>query len=235
MKKILVISFVTIFLVTAAVCVLNIDVTTRQGINYQWHTIKLPLYLKLLNFFDRHYNYKYLVKLIIADAKIDNEKVMKIFMWTYNNIKETPKGLPVIDDHVWHIIIRGYGVDDQFSDVFTTLCNYAGIDAFYSWVFSKDNTRGIPLSFVRIKESWFVYDPYRGVYFKNKHGKILSIKELKSVVAWPIEGYDGPADINYGLYFDNLPTIDKIGLKRANTQSPWRRFMFEIKKWPIKK
>ena len=57
---------------------------------------------------------------------------MEIFIWTCENIRKQPDGLPVIDDHVWHIIIRGYGEPDQSSDVFTTLCNYAGIRAFYA-------------------------------------------------------------------------------------------------------
>ena len=45
------------------------------------------------------------------------KKTLKIFIWTHKNIRKAPEGLPVIDDHVWHTIIRGYGINDQSSDV----------------------------------------------------------------------------------------------------------------------
>ena len=116
---------------------LNFTVTTQKGVNFKVQTIKIPLYLKALDFFDRHYNYKLITKRIIRDAQNEQDKAMKILEWTYKNIKRQPKELPVIDDHVWHIIVRGYGLNDQFSDVFTTLCNYAGMDAFFTLTLQK--------------------------------------------------------------------------------------------------
>ena len=41
---------------------LNIKTTTKQGINYHVTEVELPLYLKLLNFYDRHFNYKWLAE-----------------------------------------------------------------------------------------------------------------------------------------------------------------------------
>jgi hypothetical protein len=41
-----------------SICILNISVTTRQGVNYQVREIKFPLYLKILDFVDRHYKQK---------------------------------------------------------------------------------------------------------------------------------------------------------------------------------
>ena len=156
-------------------------------------------------------------------------KVLKIFEWTHENIKNTPDGYPIIDDHVWHIIVRGYGQDDQSSDVFTTLCNYAGVDAFFSWVYSEDHRSRMPLSFVKVDSKWRVFDPYNGVSFKNKKGNLASIEDIINV-DWVKEGVGG-TDVNYTIYLKNLSPIIEAGLKRANTQSPINRLKYEIKKW----
>ncbi|MEW6008508.1 MAG: transglutaminase domain-containing protein [Candidatus Omnitrophota bacterium] len=210
---------------------LNIKVSTRQGINYEWHNISMPLYLKLIDFFDRHYNYQELVKRIIKGKKTDQERVLRLFEWTHENIKKVPYAFPIIDDHVWNIIVRGYGTNDQSSDVFTTLCNYAGIDAFFTFVQSEDFTKRIPLSFVKLEKKWYVFDPYNGVYFKNKDQYFASIEQIKNG-NWRrfFISEENRRDYDYSEYFKNLSSIGNIGLKRANIQSPLRRFMFEVKK-----
>ena len=84
------------------------EVTTRQGIDYRIYTLRIPLYLKLVDFFDRHLNYQVLVKKIVQDTTEDEAKVARLFQWTHEHIRPAPAGLPIVDDHVWHIIIRGY-------------------------------------------------------------------------------------------------------------------------------
>lgn len=212
--------------------VLNIKVTTKQGINFQVRTIEIPLYLKVLDFFDRHYNYKWTVERIIGDSKVDEEKIMKIFKWTHENIKKIPEGYPVIDDHVWHIIVRGYGDYDQSSDVFTALCNYAGVDAFLNWAYTEDRSSRIPLSFVKINEKWYVFDPYNEVYFKNRKGNLADIEDMING-DWTVQGINNSSEheINYAVYLKNLSPVKEIELTRANSQSPLNRLKYEIKKW----
>src|SRR3989338_5498954 len=154
----------------AIILVLNLNVSIKQGINYEVRTLKIPLYLKILDFYDRHFNYGYLADSIVKGIKNPEEKAVRIFEWTYANIHRTPIGMPVVDDHVWHIIVRGYGNDDQFADVFSTLCNYAGLDALFLEVFRKDEKEAIVLSFVKIGNKWLVFDPYNGVYFVDAAG-----------------------------------------------------------------
>jgi len=213
-------------------CALNIDVTTKRGVNYELRTIKLPLYLKLLDFFDRHYNYAYLVKNILKNSKSDEDRVVALLEWTHENINGNPQGLAVIDDHVWYTIVRGYGVEDQFSDVFSTLCNYAGMKAFYSWINSSERSNRMIFSFVRIKNKWFVFDPYRGVYFVDKEGGLADIDTLKgSDATWKISGATPfPESFDYAGYFRNLSMPDDGGLNRANIQSPLNRLFYAIKK-----
>ncbi len=230
MKRYFHILLLLIFIV-GSFCILNIEVNTRQCVNYDCHSIKLPLYLKLLGFFDRHYNYKNLVNEIVRGASSEEERSMRIFEWTYKNIKRVPRGLPVIDDHIWWTIIRGYGTMDQFSDIFTTLCNHAGIKAFFTDVSTKDGNSRYTFSFVRIKGGWVLFDPYNGVYFKDKNAKFSDIDSLSSG-NWKSVSLDKEPRIvtDYSLYFENLSYINFSLLTRASIQSPFNRLLFELKK-----
>ncbi|MDO8525731.1 MAG: hypothetical protein Q7S07_04510 [Candidatus Omnitrophota bacterium] len=207
---------------------LNVEVTSLQGVNYKIREIRMPLYFKILDFFDRHYNYKLLTRRIIGDTGTDEEKVFKILNWTYANVRKVPPGFPVIDDHVWHIIVRGYGVDNQSNDVFTTLCNYAGLEAFFQEIFTRDRRESTTLSFVRVSGRWHVFDSYHRVYFKNRSGAPADLDEIRrgdrQVVFADTPGRD------YGVFLDNIPDIKKAGLTRATIQSPVNRFLFELKK-----
>lgn len=227
MRKFIFCILVLVFIISIFV-VLNLNVTTQQCINYQCRSIVIPLYLKILDFFDRHYNYMQLTKSIIKDAKSDEERAMKILEWTYANLRRIPDGYPVIDDHIWYTIVRGYGADDQCQDVFTSLCNYANLNAFLSLVGNKDKNFRKPLSFVKIKNRWSLFDVYNGVYFKNREGKIASIEDL-SVGNWRIVRLgEGIIPDDYAAYFNNLDplTFKDWELLRPAIQSPIRRFIF---------
>ena len=214
-----------------SVMILILPVSTRQGINYSVRTIKIPLYIKAIEFLDRDYHYKELVKRITQGCKSEKDRVMALFEWTHRNIKrDIPEGWPIVDDHVWHIIVRGYGVSDQLSDVFTTLCNYAGVEAFFTCVYGSNQTGRIPLSFLKIEGKWCIFDPFNGSYFKNKNGEFADIEELKSGSNWSIESLNGKPGRDYAVYFANLTSVEKIGLTRANIQSPLNRLLFELKK-----
>ena len=175
MKKIYLTALVMITFISV-ILILNVSVTTKQGINYQVHEIKLPLYLKALDFIDRHYNYKNLVANILDNEKDENTKTIKIFNWVVANVRKNPKELPVIDDHPLNILIRGYGVQDQFEDIFTILCTYAGMDAFFK-VFKNSAGEPYYISFVKIKGRWCPLSTFGGVY-PVKNGAIASVDDI---------------------------------------------------------
>lgn len=226
MKKIIFILFLFIAIFAFALTVLNINTTSKQCINYKCHEIKIPLYLKILDFFTRHYHYKQLVEDITQNSKNEQEKAIKIFEWVNANIRKTPPGFPIVDDHALNIIIRGYGADDQFSDVFSTLCNYAGLEASFQWVYTNDRTATISLSFVKIDGKWFIFDPYRNIYFK-KPLECASV-DKKNIIGL-IESASKEPEIDYSIYLNDLPLIKEAGLTRASIQSPLKRFIYQIK------
>lgn len=229
-KPAIIVSLILMF--SAAAIFLNMQVTTRQGVDFKIKEIRLPLYMKLFDFMNRYYNYKALVGRIIKKGDSQNSRSMKILTWTYQNIKGQPEMLPVVDDHVWHIIVRGYGIPEQFSDVFTTLCNNAGMDSFFS--FDMKRSLEIPLSFVKIEGKWYLFDPYNGAYFIKKDNSGLSDIDCLTKGDWKVKYLtQGNEKVyNYELYFKNIPeNIFKGNLKRGQIQSPLKRIMYEVIKW----
>ncbi len=216
-------------IIVILIAVFSLPVTSKQGINYEVKIITMPLYIKIIEFIDRDYHYKRIVREVTRGVVTPQEKVLALFNWTHSNIKMAPADFPVIDDHVLSIIIRGYGVSDQFSDVFAALCNYVGIKAFFVWVYTQDKKDNITLSFVRIEGRWRVFDPFQGVYFKDEAGDFADIQTLKKGT-YRIEGPAGQVD--YSKYLTNLPDFKEmgLGLGRSSTQSPLNRLLFEIKK-----
>ena len=234
-KKWIVLSIATLFIIGSIVYGLNIKVTYQKGINYEVHTVQIPLYLKILNFVDRHYSYKDLVEKIVNGNDGDKERVIKIFEWTYQNIRKVPKDFPIVDDHVWNIIIRGYGVADQSSDVFTTLCNYAGTKAFFKDIFNSKKDSKYTFSFVEIEQQWSVFDPHNGICFINKNGNFASVQDIREG-NWMIKSMRNNIEKTkkeYAVYFNEIVSIDfdeSHKWSRANVQSPIKRFLYAIKK-----
>ncbi len=229
MNRKLIIIFISVAAMLGVFFLFNIDVTYEKGVNYKWASVKIPLYLKILDFFDRHYHYKHLSGQIVSGGMSDEEKALALLRWTHENIKKVPQGMPVIDDHTWYIIVRGYGARDQVSDVFSTLSNYAGLSSVYLKVYSADKSSAIPLSFVRINGYWTFLDPYEGVYFAGFDGKIAPIEKIKDKDRVKEISIGGISKTDYGQYLDNIPVTINPGFKKSAIQSPFNRLFYEIK------
>ena len=235
-----------IFLLVAILFGLNKTTTQRIGIDYVVRDYEIPLYLKLYNFYGRHLNYKFLVNEITKNSDSDLDKVLDISKWLNNNIQKIPKGVEVIDSHPLTIIDRRLATKDQFSDLLSVMLVYAGIDSFF-WMGNKN-----ALTFFLLNESWSIIDPYYGVVFLNRGGKIASIQELKNEDWEPFTFELQPIDVkNFIEIFNNqfddfkqvkeyymkqfflIPTQEMINMTntielggRSYTQSPLGRLKF---------
>jgi len=234
MKKRYLIPTIVFLLFLCSIALLNKKVTMLQGVDGKVLKITLPLYLKVLNFYDRHLNYKWLARQITGHLDTREDKILRLFHWTHETIKPQPESLPVMDGHPWDVYVRGYGVTANFHDLFSTLCNYIGVDAFFTRFYARD-TSSINLSIVRIKRGWVVFDPYNGIYFRNNTGDLATIEEINEQ-NWHIVKLS-QTDIskaNYEQYIvENLPRIKRLGssLIRANIQSPINRLKFQLHIW----
>jgi len=234
MKKRYLIPIIVFLLFLCLIALLNINVSTRQGTHYKVSRMTMPLYLKVLNFYDRHYNYKWLAKQITGHLDTREDKILRLFHWTYETIKPQPEGLPIMDSHPWDVYVRGYGCVDNIHDLFSTLCNYIGTDAFFT-VYTNDHDHDIMLSFVRIKRGWVAFDPHRGIYFRNHTGGLATIEEIDEQDCHIVKL--AQRDISKAIckqcLVENLPSIERLGssLLRANTQSPINRLKLQLHKW----
>ncbi len=231
-KKVLFSLLIISLILGSILIVINISVSSRQGVNYVVHTIRLPLYIKFIEFIDRDYQYKTIARAIIKDCKTDNEKVLAIFYWTRNNIKKgIPSGFPIIDDHVLNIIIRGYGTADQIADVFTTLSSYAGYPAVMYNLYLPDNPEhGLCISAVYLQGKWRLMDAYNGLYFINKNNTIASIDDIIANPNLIEKTIDKSIDkIKYLNMYKNLKPIKEIKTTKAELQMPIKRIIFAIK------
>jgi hypothetical protein len=224
MKKFIIKLLLIVLTVVLVATILNVSVITKQGVNYKVREIRMPLYLKLLDYVDRHYNYKNLVVNILGDTRDDGAKAIKILNWVNANVRKNPAELPVIDDHPLNILIRGYGERDQFEDIFTILCTYAKMKAFYGMF--RNNSGGYYfVSFVKVNGRWCPISAYARTYAEwNKRiasvDDIMGNKELLGPFANKIENFESDAFLNEITKIDFEQTS-----MRSSGQAPFRRIM----------
>ena len=225
--------FLFLVLALAAVLVLNHDVSIHEGVDGQYRYVHMPLYVKWTQFLARHYEYARLADEITRGCETGREKTLAILGWTRRHLKDVPVGMPVCDDHILYTIIRGYGVPEQFQDVFTTLCVYAGVPSFFTHVYSKDRSVKYALSLVRIDGKWRVIDAYRGAYFTVPGGEIAAVEDfladapMAETAQLPVETIHG---IPCAEFYADLRAVSRPATLRAEKQMPLQRIYFEAKK-----
>jgi hypothetical protein len=216
--------------VVGLIGVANLEVTTRQGLNFEVSTHRLPLYLKAVQFIERSEEYQQIAEEVTHEATSDPDRVLKVFDWTRRRLRLTPEGWPIVDDHVLNIIIRGHAVNDQYADVFATIATYAGVPAFWSKV-PFQRRPGVILSFALVEGRWRVFDVANGVVFRTPAGDLAT---LADIAAHPdiIPRTVGAIDINGVSYADvvaraSMPPVPNP--LRAELQMPSLRLWHEMK------
>ncbi len=181
-QKLWMMGCVIVILVVAVLGALALwPLPTYQGVNYEVTRHTIPAYVKAMEFITRHWRYRELAHRIVAEKQPRLHPVNAIYAWTRQHIKPPPAHFPLVDDHIWHIIVRGYGSLDQRADVFTTLCSYAGFPAFWRTVSSADGKRKRILSFVRLADGWAVFAVAEGWVFRDDQGRLLTLRPLQQM------------------------------------------------------
>lgn len=218
--------------VTVVLVVANWPVTTLQGVNFEVTSHRLPLYVKSFQFLDRHAQYRQIATEVTAGKASDTERVSAIFDFTRRSLHQTPDGWTTVDDHILNILIRGYGQNDQFADVYTLLCTYAGVPAFWQKVRAPGTDAGVIFSFAKVDGRWTVADPHGGFLFRNRHGQLATAEE---VATQPDARPAAIADllvksVPYGHILDALRTPPIPRTLRAELQMPWPRLWYETQR-----
>ena len=150
-------------------------VQTRQGVNYQVTAHRMPLYLKLAGFLYRDMEYRHLAGEVTRGVRDDEAKLLRLYDWVRAHLTA---GIPTMDDHVWNIIIRGYGESDQLADVLATLCAYAGLPAQFVMFGPPGQPSVHALTMAKLHGRWCPIDPYYGVIIRDASGRVASRDEI---------------------------------------------------------
>lgn len=212
----------------AIVAIANAPTTTKQGVNFVVTPHSLPLYAKALDFLDRDSNYRRLTAQVLSGATTDEAKMRAAFDWTTANIRETPPGFPIVDDHTWHIIVRGYGQDDQQASVFTTLLAYAGIRAY--WIFIGPRPE-LALSLAQVDGGWRAVDVSNHIVFRTADGRLATAEDLGADHG--LAARQGPVTyrgLPYARFFDRFKAPDPPDLTHPEMQMAGPRLWFEAKR-----
>lgn len=207
------------------------EVTTRQGVNWEVSTHRVPLYLKATDFINRSAQYRQLAREIAGGADSDEARTLATFAWTRRNIRPVPDGFPVVDDHILNIITRGYGTGDQQADVFATLTAYAGVPAFWQWVPLAPPGARLTLSFARVDSGWRVFDVGNDVIFRTSSNQLATLGDLNghpelvpaAVRDLQIHG------VSYGSIVTGAQMPPVPEPLRAELQMPMARAWYELK------
>lgn len=204
-------------------------VTSLSGVNYEVGEHRLPLWQKAREFLDRDRQTADLASRVVATAAGDEERSLVVLRWTNAHIRHHPPDAPVIDDHVWSIVERGYGSSDQQADVFTTLLTYAGTPAY--WILIGPDRPALPLSFALIDGSWRVFDVERGIAFRNAERDLATPEELATNPALiRAAATERVTDIeSYMAWFRGFTPPTPPEVLRARMQMPGPRLKFELR------
>ena len=218
--------------VAVLLTIANWPVTTKQGVNFEVTTHRLPLYVKSFQFLDRHAQYRQLAAEVTAGSTTDSERVAAAFSYTRRSLHQTPDRWPIVDDHILNILIRGYGQNDQFADVFTMLCTYAGVPAFWQKVRATGTDVGAIFSFANIGGRWVVADVYEGFLFRNASGELASPEDVaRQPAIRPTAAVSLMiTSVAYGRILDQLRTPPVPRPLRVELQMPWPRLWYETQR-----
>ncbi len=210
----------------------HLPAKTRQGVNFKVRTVQIPLAIKAMDFLVRDWKYRVAAAEIVNMKATPDERILAIYAWTREHIRRQPRDFPVIDDHILHIMIRGYGISDQMADVFTTLCAYAGVSAYWRPVRVRPDKGALVLSFALADNGWTVLDVANGLVFRDTAGSLVPASALleNPELISQVTGDRYLEDVPYTAYLAAIGDVTPPSPLRAELQMPVRRLLYELKR-----
>lgn len=204
-------------------------VETRHGLNYEWSSTTIPLYEKAVNFVSRDLQVRRILDDVIGDETDPHRRVVRLFDWVHANVRPTPQGFPVVDDHILNILIRGYGAQDQRTEAFALLSTYAGMPATYLMEKGPDGVTDFHFALVEVEGDLFLFDVVNGIAFQDSTGELVDVERLRSDPE--LLGSGGPIATTAGSAYRRVLTSDAArdpSFERMEMQIPWRRLRIEV-------
>lgn len=207
-----------------------VPTVSLEGVGARLKTHRIPLWEKAAKFYLRHVEFERWANEAAAGEADPQRRVLRLLEWTRKTVQPIPPGLPLIDDHISHVVLRRYGNDGQMAEVFTALTTYTGNQGRWEAYRPPGARERVALSFVESDDGWWVFDLWNGGWFETRSGKIATINDYSHPEQLRRRG-QAPEVLNgtpYLDYFKDLDRIWKRGFSRARGQMPWHRLFMEL-------
>lgn len=213
--------------VIALVAVGSLPTTGETMIDFVPRTVTQPLYVKALGFVLRDAEMRDLSARVVGEARAPEEKAERILRWANANVRPTPAGMPVVDDHPYNIVVRGYGQADQAADVFANVAAYAGMPGGVVFSRRPDGRNYYAFAMVRIGDGDVIFDVREGRSFRDRSGRLATVAQLRADPSL-LDGLPPPAAANGVPYPVLIAALDSGPHRRATQQMVLWRILDEL-------
>lgn len=219
---------VLVLALTGALSVVaNAPVTTNVMVDFVPDTVTQPFYAKAIAFLDRDIQMRQLAGRIVGDATVAEDKADRIMRWTAAHIRPTPRGMPIVDDHPYNIVIRGYGEPDQAADVFANLAGYVGMPGGVVFSRARDGSALYAFALIEIDGAGRVFDVRETRALRNGGGELATIEELRREPAG-LDRLPAPAAAHGTSYRTLIEGLDSAPHRLGSDQMTLSRLLSEI-------
>lgn len=153
-------------------------VTTAVGFNYRVTVHRLTLFEKAMSFVNRDLEMRRLTREVVGSEPDPERRLLRMFEWVTENIHSVPPGMPIIDDHVFHIFVRRYGAPDQRAEALAALASYDGIPASQVALGKDPKRQLVQLTAVKLNDRIVVLDTNNRIIFRTSSGALATVDDL---------------------------------------------------------
>jgi hypothetical protein len=194
-----------------------IPATSLEGVDAAVTRHRISLLEKGGRFWLRHAEFQRLAEAAAGGETDPQRRVLKLLDWTGTMVRPMPPGVPVIDDHILHIVLRHYGNTTQMAEVFTALTTYIGNHGKWEVSTPPGAQAQMALSFVESEDGWWVFDVEHGAWFETETGRIATVPDFRHPEQLRRRG-QAPEELGgmpYVTYFQNVEEVRKRSFSRA--------------------
>jgi hypothetical protein len=205
--------------------------TTRVGVNFEVTRHQITLMEKAVHFVSRHWQTLRIARSVVHPSDDFEVKMERILAWVNRQVRPSPEGFPIVDDHPLHILLRGYGAPDQRAEAFALIASYSGLPAATIALRPRGRVEQIMLVLVRWKGNLYPVDVQRNLLFRDPDGHLAPLKELKRHPEW-IEASAGERvndEPPYMAFWHDLNFPEPL-FTRMELQRPWSRAWVAVRR-----
>lgn len=211
----------------ALLAIANLPTTTNVLIDFIPQQVTQPLYAKVIAFLDRDIQMRQLAARVVGDATAPEDRAERILHWTARNIRPTPSGMRVVDDHPYSVVVRGYGEPDQAANVLADLAAYSGIPGALVFSRATDGRALYAFAVLEIAGAPRVFDAREGRALRNRNGALASLDELRRDPSI-LDGLPSPSGARGVPYTTLIERLEASPHRLSSDQMPLSRLLNEV-------